>query len=42
MVDINSLDGFWENVFYGLTYDGLTTDTRVTTVALMCSSTKQS
>ncbi len=35
---VNPLDGFRENDVYGRT----TTDARVTTVALLCSSTKQS
>ena len=34
---VSPLDGFWEKEFYRLT-----TDARVTTVALLCSSTKQS
>ncbi len=35
--------GFRENNVYGRTTDGRqTTDARVTTVALLCSSTKQS
>ena len=34
---VNPLDGFRENGVYGRT-----TDARVTTVALLCSSTKQS
>ncbi len=39
----NMLHGFWENGFYGRTMDDeRTTDARVTTVALLCSSTKQS
>ncbi len=38
---INLPDGVWENGFYGRT-DGRTTDARVMTVALLCSSTKQS
>ncbi len=44
---VNPLDGFRENDVYGRT-DGRTddgrrtTDARVTTVALLCSSTKQS
>ncbi len=43
---VNLLDGFRENDVYGRTTtstDGRwTTDARVTTVALLCSSTKQS
>ncbi len=40
---INSFSGVRENDVYGRqTDDGRTTDTRVTTVALLCSSTKQS
>ncbi len=46
---VNPLDGFRENVYGwtdgwtdGRTDDGRTTDARVTTVALLCSSTKQS
>ncbi len=38
---VNPLDGFRENDVYGRT-GGRTTDARVTTVALLCSSTKQS
>ena len=40
---VNPLDGFRENDVYGRRTDGrTTTDARVTTVALVCSSTKQS
>ncbi len=44
---VNPLDGFRENDVYGRTDDGRTDgrrtmDTRVRTVALLCSSTKQS
>ncbi len=39
---VNPLDGFRETDVYGRTDDGRTTDARVTTVALLCSSTKQS
>ncbi len=41
---VNPLDGFRENDVYGRRTDGRrrTTDARVTTVALLCSSTKQS
>ncbi len=44
---VNPLDGFRENDVYGRTDgrrtdNGRTTDACVTTVALLCSSTKQS
>ncbi len=39
---VNALDGFRENDVYGRTDGRRTTDARVTTVALLCSSTKQS
>ncbi len=39
---VNPLDGFRENDVYGRTTDDGRTDARVTTVALLCSSTKQS
>ncbi len=40
---VNPLDGFRDNNVYGRTDDGrTTTDARVMTVALLCSSTKQS
>ena len=40
---VNPLDGFRENDVYGQTDDGRqTTDAHVMTVALLCSSTKQS
>ncbi len=45
---LNPLNGFWENDVYGRTTDdgrttdGRTTDAHVMTVALLCSSTKQS
>ncbi len=39
---INPLDGFRENDIYGRTTDARTTDVHVRTVALLCSSTKQS
>ncbi len=38
---VNPLDGFRENDVYGRTTNGRT-DACVTTVALLCSSTKQS
>ncbi len=40
-VGINSFGSFRENDFYGRT-EGGTTDANVTTVAQLCSSTKQS
>ncbi len=39
---VNPLDGFRENDVYGRTDDGRTTNAHVMTVALLCSSTKQS
>ncbi len=37
---IDSLDGFWENAFYGRWTDGRTTDARATALALLTQSSR--